>query len=132
MHVVAHGIDLVETARVAAVHARHGERFLERVFTPGEQAYCLERKRSREHLAARFAAKEAVFKALGTGWRDGIAWTDVEVVNAPGGAPSVRLAGRCARIAAEQGLSAFLLSITHTADHAMASVIALGEGPAAD
>ncbi len=128
MQVLAHGIDLVETARVAEVHARHGRRFLDRVFTRGEQAYCLERKRKVEHLAARFAAKEAVLKALGTGWRDGIAWTDVEVVNAPGGAPSIRLAGRCAEIAVQRGLSTILISLTHTADHAMASAIALGEG----
>ncbi|NLF29900.1 MAG: holo-ACP synthase [Planctomycetes bacterium] len=126
MNVVAHGIDLVETARVAEVHQRHGRRFLDRVFTPGEQAYCLDRKRMYEHLAARFAAKEAVLKALGTGWRDGIAWTDVEVVNSPAGAPSVRLAGQCARLAAERGLSEILISITHTEAHAMASAIALG------
>ena len=128
MHVVAHGIDLVETARVAEVHARHGARFLDRVFTPAEQAYCLDRKRMYEHLAARFAAKEAVLKALGTGWRDGIAWTDVEVVNSPACAPSIRLSGRCAQIAADLGLSEVLISLTHTAAHAMASAIALGEG----
>lgn len=105
--------------------SRHGERFLERVFTEAERAYADANPRRRaEHLAARFAAKEAVLKALGTGWRDGIAWTDVEVVREPSGRPGVRLHGRAAGIAAELGVSGWLLSLTHTGDTAAASAIA--------
>jgi len=127
MHPMAHGIDLVECSRLAEVVQRHGERFLKRVFTPGELAYCRGRKREIEHLAGRFAAKEAVLKVLGTGWRGGIAWTDVEVANAPSGAPGVALSGRCREIADELGLSTILVSISHTATHAIASAIGCAE-----
>lgn len=127
MNVIAHGVDFVETRRIAELLERHGQAFLDRVFTPLEQAYCHGRKRELEHLAGRFAAKEAVLKVLGTGWRRGVAWTDVEVVNAPSGQPSIRLAGRCAQIAAEQSLGEVLISISHTDTHAMASAIGLGK-----
>ena len=90
MHIVGHGIDLVEVSRIAELLERHGERFLERCFTAAERGYSdASVKRREEHLAARFAAKEAVLKALGTGWRDGIAWTDIEVVRRPSGQPLV-------------------------------------------
>lgn len=127
MHVIGHGIDLVEVARIAGMVERHGERFLDRVFTPGERAYS-ERsvKRRDEHLAARFAAKEAVLKAIGTGWRSGIAWTDVEVVREPSGAPGVRLAGVAAEVADRLGVAGWLLSLTHAGGFASASAIALG------
>jgi holo-[acyl-carrier protein] synthase len=127
MNVLSHGVDFVEIHRVAALVERHGATFLDRVYTPGEQAYCREKKRQIEHLAGRFAAKEAVLKVMGTGWRSGIAWTDVEVVNAPSGQPSIRLAGRCAEIAAQQGIRQVLISISHTDTHAMASAIGLGK-----
>jgi len=127
MNVAAHGVDLVECHRLAEVIDRHGERFLRRVFTPGELAYCRPRKRCIEHLAGRFAAKEAVFKVLGTGWRGGIAWTDVEVVHDDAGRPRVVLSGRCREVADALGLSTILLSITHTANHAMASAIGCTE-----
>ncbi len=131
MNVVAHGIDLVDCARLAEVIERHGERFLHRIFTEGELAYCRSRKRSIEHLAGRFAAKEAVLKVLGTGWSRGINWTDVEVTNAPSGRPSVTLRGPCRRIADEQGLARVLVSISHVETHAIASAIGLA-APAAD
>lgn len=126
MNVVAHGIDLVKVVRVRAMVDRHGDRFLDRVFTPGERDYACTRKRRDEHLAARFAAKEAVFKALGTGWRDGMAWTDIEVVPEASGRPSLRVRGEAARVAQSLGIAAWLISLSHTDDTAIASVIALG------
>jgi len=126
MNAVAHGVDLVEVARITEMLDRHGERFLERCFTPAERAYSMGRARRTEHLAARFAAKEAVLKALGTGWRSGIAWTDVEVVVEPSGAPGVALAGRAAEVAAQRGVTGWLLSLSHAGGFAMASAIGLG------
>ena len=131
MTILGHGIDLVEVARIAAMLGEHGPRFLGRCFTNSEQAYCDENGRRRvERFAVRFAAKDAALKALGTGWRDGIAWTDIEVVREPSGRPGLRLHGRAAAIAAEQGVVGWQISLTHTDAHAMASVIALGR-PAA-
>src|SRR6266567_4342597 len=105
MPILGHGIDIVETARIRKLIDQHGAHFLDRVFTPGEQAYCnISRKRSLEHYAGRFAAKEAVLKVLGTGWRGGIAWTDIEIAKEPSGQPHVVLGGECARIAAELGI----------------------------
>ena len=127
MNVIAHGIDLVECARLAEVIQRHGQRFLKRVFTAGELAYCNGKKRRIEHLAGRFAAKEAVLKVLGTGWRGGIRWTDVEVANDPSGRPAVTLTGSCRRIADELGLAGILISISHTPTHAIASAVGLAE-----
>jgi len=125
MNVVAHGIDLVDCGRLAEIVERHGRHFLERVYTAGELAYCRRRKREIEHLAGRFAAKEAVLKVLGTGWRKGISWRDVEVSNAPSGEPSVRLTGHCREIADQRGLASILISISHTPSHAIASAVGL-------
>ena len=91
--ILGHGIDLIECRRIEELAERHGERFLRRVFTEAELKYCLDRAHRWQHLAGRFAAKEAVLKALGTGWRGQIAWTDVEVTNDPLGRPTVRLDG---------------------------------------
>jgi holo-[acyl-carrier protein] synthase len=124
MSVVAHGIDMVDCRRMEEMKDRYGERFLRRVFTPAELAYCLGRKRQIEHLAGRFAAKEAVLKVLGTGWRQGINWTDVEVVNEPSGQPRVRLAGRCRQLADERNIADILVSISHIETHAIASAVA--------
>lgn len=124
--ILGHGVDLVEVARIQASIDRHGERFLDRVFTAAEQAYAAGSKRRVEHLAARFAAKEAALKALGTGWRSGIAWTDVEVVSEPSGAPTLRITGRAAEIAAERSITAWHISLSHTERQALASVIATG------
>ena len=128
MNVVSHGVDMVPCSRLRQVIDRHGERFLQRVFTEVELAYCRDRHREIEHLAGRFAAKEAVLKVLGTGWTNGIAWTDVEIRNAPSGRPSVHLSGRCREIADELGLAEVLISISHVSTHAIASAIALAAG----
>jgi holo-[acyl-carrier protein] synthase len=128
MNIIGHGIDFVEIARIADMTARHGERFIERCFTAGERAYCESKHRRRfEHYAARFAAKEAALKALGTGWRDGIAWTDVEVIRRPSGEPFLKITGTAAEIAEERGISGWHLSLSHTDAHAVGSVIATGE-----
>jgi len=127
MNVKAHGVDMVDCNRLKQSIERHGQRFLERVFTPAELAYCQGRKREIEHLAGRFAAKEAVLKVLGTGWRNGIAWTDVEVRNQPSGQPKVTLYGRCREVADELGLAAILISISHIDTHAIASAIGVTE-----
>ncbi|HYE60431.1 MAG TPA: holo-ACP synthase [Phycisphaerales bacterium] len=124
---LAHGIDMVEVARIRAMLERHAERFLERVFTKDEAAYAADHQRRPEHLAARFAAKEAVLKALGTGWSNGVAWTEIEVCREPSGRPTLRLTGRAASLAQDRGISEWLISITHTEQLACASVIALGE-----
>ena len=124
MPVHAHGIDMVDCSRLADAVGRHGERFLQRVFTPAELDYCRGRKREIEHLAGRFAAKEAVLKLLGTGWRGGISWTDIEVRNDPSGRPVVRLTGRCRQIADGRGFGSILVSISHIRTHAIASAIA--------
>jgi holo-[acyl-carrier protein] synthase len=127
MPVIGHGIDLVEIARIRRLHEEHGEHFLDRVFTPAEQQYCAANgKRYFEHLAARFAAKEAVLKVLGTGWRGGIAWTDIEVSRDPNGQPGIRLTGECERIAAERGITSWFVSLSHIETHATASAIGAG------
>jgi len=127
MRVLSQGIDMVECARLRDIIARHGDRFLRRVFTDVELDYCRGRKREVEHLAGRFAAKEAVLKVLGTGWRNGINWTDIEVRNEPSGQPRVRLSGRCREIADELNLSGVLVSISHISTHAVASALGVAE-----
>ncbi len=122
---IAHGIDLVEFGRIEQMLQRHGERFLDRVFTVREQADAAAVKNRIEKLAGRFAAKEAVMKLVGTGWRDGIAWTDIEVVNNPLGQPVVAIRGRVKELAESMRLGPITLSITHTANVAMASAVAL-------
>lgn len=130
MPILGHGIDIVETARIRQLVENHGRHFLDRVYTEAEQAYCeMNPKRYFEHLAGRFAAKEAVLKVLGTGWRGGIAWTDVEILKDPSGQPRIRLSGECLRIAGEMGISRWHVSISHIETHATASAIGLrGEG----
>jgi holo-[acyl-carrier protein] synthase len=129
MPIVGHGIDIVETARIRKLVDEHAEHFLNRVFTAGEQAYCaMNPKRYFEHLAGRFAAKEAVLKVLGTGWRGGIAWTDVEVIKEVSGQPKIVLSGECERIAKEQGIERWFISISHIETHATASAIGMRAG----
>src|SRR5262249_18368868 len=112
--ILGHGIDIVETARVKRLVDEHGQRFLDRVFTPGDQEYCSKNsKRCYEDLAGRFAAKEAVLKVLGTGWRGGIAWTDIEILKDPSGQPKIRLSGECASIAIELGIARWHISLSH-------------------
>ncbi|MCX6638163.1 MAG: holo-[acyl-carrier-protein] synthase [Acidobacteria bacterium] len=120
------GIDLAEVPRVRAAIERHGRRFIERIYTPAEIAY-VERKANRyERYAARFAAKEAGMKAIGTGWRHGVRWQDFEVVNLPSGRPTLKLHGVAARVAERLGVRAISLSLTHTAQQGMAFVILEG------
>jgi holo-[acyl-carrier protein] synthase len=131
MRIVAHGIDLVDIARLSRTLSDHAERFMERCFTPSEQSYAeAADKRRIERLAGRFAAKEAVLKALGTGWRHGIAWTEIEITPNDAGAPQLALTGQALKFAASKGITDWLLSISHTDTHAIASVIALaGDSP---
>jgi holo-[acyl-carrier protein] synthase len=124
MPIVGHGVDLVETARIERMLADHGQHFLDRCFTSREQAYCDHRPRRRiEHLAGRFAAKEAVLKVLGTGWSGGIAWTDIEVNNLLSGQPTIILTGLCEKLAHARGIRLWHISISHVETHAIASAI---------
>jgi holo-[acyl-carrier protein] synthase len=126
MPIVGHGIDIVETSRIRKLVEEHGQHFLDRVFTPVEQTYCARNpKRYYEHLSGRFAAKEAVLKVIGTGWRGGIAWTDVEIRPEPSGQPKIALSGECLRIAVELGIGKWHVSISHIETHATASAIGL-------
>ena len=117
------GVDIIEIERIEAVLRRHGERFLERVYTPAEQAYCRGRV---QELAARFAAKEAISKALGTGLR-GIAWQEMEILGDKRGKPLIYLHGRAKARAEELGLSEFAVSLSHSRDYALAFVMAAGK-----
>ena len=120
------GVDLAEVPRIQAAIERHGGRFIERIYTPPEIAY-VERKANRfERYAARFAAKEAGMKAIGTGWKRGVTWRDFEVVNLPSGRPTLRLHGVASEIAQQLGVRQIWLSLTHTAELGMAHVILEG------
>jgi len=127
MEIIAHGIDLVDFGRIEEMISRHGERFLERIFTAAEQAYAESNKNSVEKLAGRFAAKEAILKLVGTGWRGKIAWTDIEIVNNAAGQPEVTLVGEVGEIANRLDIKHISVSITHTANFAIASAVALRE-----
>ena len=130
MVIVAHGIDLVDCPRIKEMVKRHDERFIKRVFTAAEQAYAEASKNRIEKLAGRFAAKEAVLKLIGTGWRGKIAWTDIEIVNNPAGSPEVSISGEVEKLADELGIKYISVSITHTVDFAIASAVAIAEkGP---
>src|ERR1700674_4023235 len=123
------GIDVIEVDRIerALTRPATGERFRARVFTPGEVRYCESRGRARyQSYAARFAAKEATMKALGTGWNRHVGWSDIEVVRERGRAPAIVLSGKAADFARTQNVRGFHLSITHTAASAIAHVIAQG------
>jgi len=127
MEIVAHGIDLVDCPRIEGMVKRHGERFVNRVFTRAEQAYADANKDRIEKLAGRFAAKEAVLKLMGTGWRGKIAWTDIEVVNNAAGQPGVTLSGEVKKVAEGLGIKHVSVSITHTANFVIASAVAIAE-----
>jgi holo-[acyl-carrier protein] synthase len=121
--IVGSGIDLVEIGRVQRSIDRYGQRFLDRVYTAAEQAYCLRKRKSAESFAARFAAKEAGAKALGTGISHGVNWLEIEVARESGGRPTLQFHGRAAEFAARLGARYAALSVTHTAELAMASVV---------
>jgi len=121
--IVGTGVDLAEVPRIKASIERYGEKFIRRIYTPAEIAY-VERKANKfERYAARFAAKEAGMKAIGTGWRHGVRWQDFEVSNLASGKPTLRLHGVAARVAGMLGVKNISLSITHTAELGMAHVI---------
>jgi holo-[acyl-carrier protein] synthase len=125
MSIIAHGVDLAFCPRIRQVWETHGERFLERVFTPAERAYCLDHRDPIIPLAGRFAAKEAVMKALGTGWRGGVEFRDIETLPDPLGRPLVTLTGKTAELADTLGIRQVLISISHSGEYAMASAIGL-------
>jgi holo-[acyl-carrier protein] synthase len=123
--VIAIGTDIIECTRIAGMMEKHGETFLERVFTPGEIAYSRDKKMAYQHFAGRWAAKEAVLKTLGTGWAQGVEWTDVEVVRSSAGVPTIRLHGKAAEFARQLGISEVLISISHTKEYAVAFATAV-------
>jgi holo-[acyl-carrier protein] synthase len=121
--IVGLGLDIAEVDRIEEAIARHGAPFLERLFTPAEVSYCERHKNRYERYAARFAAKEAAMKALGTGWSRGVRWRDIEVARESGGKPTLRLAGAARLIADGLGVKSISLTITHSGNLALAQVI---------
>ena|SRR5215468_3149134 len=123
MMILGMGIDVAEVPRIRAVIEGQGARFLQRVYTPDEAAYCEQFKNKYERYAGRFAVKEAAMKALGTGWSRGVRWVDVEVVRHRGGRPTLVLKGEAKKIADAMGVKNIAVSITHTAEQAFAQVV---------
>lgn len=121
--IVGLGIDVAEIDRLRQAIQRRGDRLVRRVFTPGEIAYCNSHKNIYERFAGRFAIKEATMKALGTGWRRGVRWQDIEVVNQSGGKPELRLAGVAQQIAGQLGVKNISISITHSGNLAIGQII---------
>jgi len=122
------GTDITECLRIARMIERHGELFVNRVYTPDEIKYCQSRKQATQHFTGRWAAKEAILKALGTGWRRGITWCDVEVRNEPGGRPVVAVRGGAKEVVEQLGIAEILVSISHCRSYATATAIAVGKG----
>jgi len=118
------GVDVIEIERMEAVIRKRGDRFLERIFTAGEIAYCRGKRNAAFSFAARFAAKEAAFKALGTGWARGVTWKDVEIVRIPPGPPQIRLRGKALRFAERKQIRQWHVSLSHIRDIAIAFVVA--------
>jgi holo-[acyl-carrier protein] synthase len=121
--IVGMGVDIAEVGRIQGAIERHGEVFLRRIYTARERAYCEQFKNKYERYAGRFAAKEAAMKALGTGWRRGVRWVDLEVVREMSGRPTLELVGEAGKIAKRLGVKNIALSITHTESQALAQVI---------
>lgn len=126
--IVGTGVDIVETPRIEQALERHRERFARRLYTPAEIAYCEKFKNKGERYAARFAAKEASFKALGTGWREGVRWRDVEITHQPSGKPELRLSGRALELAKALGVARMAVSISHSDRYVVAQVIFESDG----
>jgi len=124
--ILGNGIDLAEVDRIREAIERHGERFSGRIYTPAEIAYVESKANKFERYAARFAAKEAGMKAIGTGWRHGVRWQDFEVANLPSGRPTLRLHGVAGEVAKRMGVKNISLSLTHTREYGMAFVILEG------
>jgi holo-[acyl-carrier protein] synthase len=129
MHVIGVGTDIIECLRIRKMIEKHGELFLTRVFTEREISYCQSRKRATEHLAGRWAAKEAVLKCLGTGMHKGLCWTELEVHNDTAGCPHVMVRGATKDLAQRLNASEILISIAHCRSYATAYALALGRGP---
>ena len=126
MRIIGIGTDIVRVERIANMISKHPDTFLKKVFTENEIAYCQPRKASVQHFAGRWAAKEAILKAFGTGWAKGVQWTDIEVLNEMGGKPKVRLAGAARELCEKMGVVEVLISISHTTDNAVAFATATG------
>lgn len=126
MEILGIGTDIIECPRIGKMIEQHGELFLRRVYTEREIRYCQSRKHAIEHFAGRWAAKEAILKALGTGWSRGIGWTDLEVRNVAGGQPKVLVGGEAKEIARRRGISDILVSISHCRTYATAYALAVG------
>lgn len=124
--IVGIGVDIVEIEKLRLAMVRRGERLRNRAFTSAEIRYCEERANQYQHYAARFAAKEAAFKAIGTGWRDGIGWHDAEVKNELSGKPNLILTGRASELARRMGTQHIWLSLSHTDRYAVAQVVLEG------
>jgi holo-[acyl-carrier protein] synthase len=127
MNVIGLGTDIIECLRIAKMIEKHGELFLQRVYTEHEVGYCSSRKAANQHYAGRWAAKEAVLKAMGTGWSRGIRWRDIEVKVELSGKPNVYLHGTAKEICNELGIADIMISISHCRSHATATAIAVGE-----
>jgi holo-[acyl-carrier protein] synthase len=125
--VIGIGTDITECLRIARMIERHGELFIDRVYTAEEIAYCQNRRQSTQHFTGRWAAKEAILKAIGTGWRRGIAWRDMEIRNDPSGRPVVAIRGGVQEVVEQLGVREILVSISHCHTHATAVAIAVGE-----
>jgi holo-[acyl-carrier protein] synthase len=121
--IVGTGVDLAEVDRIQHAIERYGDRFVQRIYTPKEIAYVQRKANRYERFAARFAAKEAGMKAIGTGWRHGVRWQDFEVINLPSGRPTLHFHGVAAEFAAKLGVRQVHLSLTHTAAQGLAYVI---------
>jgi holo-[acyl-carrier protein] synthase len=125
--IIGIGTDITECLRIARMIERHGELFIDRVYTPAEIKYCQSRKQATQHYTGRWAAKEAILKALGTGWRKGISWRDVEVRNEPGGKPVVAFRGGAKEVVEQLGITDIHITISHCRSHATATAIAVGK-----
>ncbi len=125
--VIGIGTDITECLRIARMIERHGELFINRVYTAHEIAYCQQRAQATQHFTGRWAAKEAVLKALGTGWRRGISWRDIEVRNEPSGKPVLAVKGGAKEVIEQLGITEVLITISHCRSHATACAVAVGE-----
>ena len=128
MDIIGIGTDITECLRIARMIERHGELFIGRIYTADEIQYCQSRRQATQHFTGRWAAKEAVLKALGTGWVKGISWRDIEILNEPSGRPVVELRGGAEKVARQLGIAEMLVSISHCHTHATAYAIAVGGG----
>lgn len=126
MDVIGIGTDITECLRIARMIERHGDLFINRVYTPEEIRYCRSRKQATQHFTGRWAAKEAVLKALGTGWVRGISWRDIEIRNEPGGKPVVAVRGGAQEVVERLRIRKLLVTISHCHTHATAYAIAIG------